>query len=358
MITALWVLIAACALWVLLSCLPAGWDGRVPVLPYLIALQPFLWIPMAAVAAVALWTGDLAAATGALIVALGAVVRRPITNHTQRESARAALERAEQSTAQLAVMTLNCRYGEADAQSIVNAVRERGITVLALEELTQDLVDRLDRAGLNNLLPHCRLGENRPTDNGGFNGIWTRQQPVITAADVASIPAADVPAAVLRVGGATVLVAAAHTKSPMRGPRDWSEGIRGLARLLARATEPSVPAPPTTLSDPTDPTASSTPAPPSPSPADGTGAFDAVIVMGDLNADIDHPSFRTLLHAGFRDAGLAAVSRRQPTFPRWLPWPRIVLDHVLFTSRLAVTRTAAFVVHGTDHLALTATLTL
>ncbi|MBM6700238.1 endonuclease/exonuclease/phosphatase family protein [Bifidobacterium pullorum subsp. saeculare] len=324
----LWALVAVCVLWVTLSCLPAGWDGRVPVLPYLIALQPFLWIPMAVVCVAALCLGEMPAATGALVAAVLAVARRPLTNHTQRVSARESLERAEHATAQLTVMTLNCRYGRADARAIVRAVRERGITVLALEELDDALVAALEREGLRELLPHRCLGEGKESDNGGFNGIWTKDEPVATAADVASIPAADVPAAVLRAGGATVLLAAAHTKSPMRGPCDWSDGIRGLARLIVHTT-------PAAAAD---------------------AAFDAVVVMGDLNADIDHPSFRTLLKAGFRDAGLAAASRRQPTFPRWLPWPRIVLDHVLFTDRLAVTRTAAFVVEGTDHLALTATL--
>ena len=37
-------------------------------------------------------------------------------------------------------MTLNCRYGKASADAIIAAVRERHIDVLALQELSTDLI--------------------------------------------------------------------------------------------------------------------------------------------------------------------------------------------------------------------------
>ena len=45
-------------------------------------------------------------------------------------------------------------------------------------------------------------------------------------------------------------------------------------------------------------------------------------------------------------------------FPSWLPWPRIILDHVLFTKGLDASDVSSFCVEGSDHLALVATLTL
>lgn len=43
------------------------------------------------------------------------------------------------------MMTLNCRYGRANAAAIVSAVKERDVAVLALQELTDDLVAALTR---------------------------------------------------------------------------------------------------------------------------------------------------------------------------------------------------------------------
>ena len=50
-------------------------------------------------------------------------------------------------------MTLNCRYGRADANDIIANIRKRGISVLALQEVTDELIARLTEAGLNELLP-------------------------------------------------------------------------------------------------------------------------------------------------------------------------------------------------------------
>lgn len=51
------------------------------------------------------------------------------------------------------LMTLNCRYGKASADAIIAAVRERHIDVLALQELSTDLIKRLERGGLHRILP-------------------------------------------------------------------------------------------------------------------------------------------------------------------------------------------------------------
>ena len=85
---------------------------------------------------------------------------------------------------------------------------------------------------------------------------------------------------------------------------------------------------------------------------------DITVVLGDLNSGTDHPSFRKLLNAGFKDAALCEAKGRHATFPSWLPWPRIILDHVLFTKGLDASDVSSFCVEGSDHLALVATLTL
>ena len=84
-----------------------------------------------------------------------------------------------------------------------------------------------------------------------------------------------------------------------------------------------------------------------------------------------HASFRELLRSGFRDAALAQARGHVNTFPSQVPWPRIELDHIMAATRESASGSAAeparavafsgvesFVVEDTDHLALTATMTI
>lgn len=74
-------------------------------------------------------------------------------------------------------MTMNCRYGRADAAEIIRNIRERNISVLALQEVTDDLITRLTEADINELLPYHQFGDAKETDNGGFNVIYSRYEP-------------------------------------------------------------------------------------------------------------------------------------------------------------------------------------
>lgn len=342
MTIALGTALALLVLWWALRFLPAGAEGRLP-LPYLIALIPFLWIPALLLAVVAVvlgcWPLAVAAVALAVIVALRVPLYRLSLRGTSRETKRetycethpetsdtTAYGHDEHPDAPITVMTLNCRFGRADADAIMDAVRAHDVDVLALQELTADLVGALDAAGIRDVLPHRQLGEDRPTDNGGFNGLWTRLAPVAAASSSAQIPAADVPmivASPTRNGqpadapDSAIAFASAHTKSPMRGCRAWSQGIVGLGRLALQR---------------------------------------AAVVLGDLNCGIDHPSFRKLLAAGFRDASMSALRKPMVSFPSWLAWPRIELDHVLISGGIDAERVETLTIPGSDHLATVATL--
>lgn len=377
----LWIVLLICLVWCALRWLPAGSEARMP-LPYLLALSCFLWIPFAIIAVWAciagMW-GQFWVALGGLLTVcesqlpywLGVLPRRNhnrdrnicdperneerdrehVQSHNENHQASRETSRETQDGSRgtshetvrnpsdapqsllsaVNVMTLNCRFGRADAAAIITAVRERDITVLALQELSADLVAALDAQGLASLLPYRQLGEARDSDNGGFNGVWTRINPVSSTTSIVSIPAADVPAISLAYADVNsparghVTFASAHPKSPMRGCREWSAGIIGLGAIADIAAR-------------TD--------------------HDIAVVLGDLNSSIDHPSFRALLRRGFIDANLYEGRGPRFTFPRWLIWPRIVLDHVLATRGASFSHVRSFVVPGTDHLALTATIEL
>ena len=319
----LWSVMLAGAVWTMLSELPAGAERRMP-LPYLVALVPFVWIPMVLFALVAAVLHEWGPMCCLLAVALAASSRR-LSYRSGGARRRPSKDAASDgSRERLRLMTLNCRYGRADADAIVREVRERGVDVLALQEVSADLVARLDRAGVAGALPHRVVGEERETDNGGFNVLFTALEPVRTTSDAVDIPAADVPSATLGTGdGRTVTFVSAHPKSPMRGCEEWSRGVIGLGALAADADETR-----------------------------------GACVMGDLNSSMEHPSFRSLIRAGFHDASFQQQAGPNPTFPRWTRWPRLELDHILATRGARFDAVEAFEVKDTDHLALTARMTL
>jgi hypothetical protein len=71
----------------------------------------------------------------------------------------------------LTVMTANILFGRADADALVREVRERGVDVLAVEELTPAAVERLRDAGVDSVLPHDVLS---PAPGAAGTGLWTR----------------------------------------------------------------------------------------------------------------------------------------------------------------------------------------
>ena len=146
MSVALWIVLLVCVLWIALSEMPAGWDGHLP-LPYLIALTPLLWIPTLVIAIAGAVRHDTALAIVAAIACIASLLRK-INNLTSINTAQMVADNIAKkretscgthtSTAAEAakhgrfrVMTLNCRYGRANAAAIVSAVKEHDVAVLA-----------------------------------------------------------------------------------------------------------------------------------------------------------------------------------------------------------------------------------
>lgn len=103
--------------------------------------------------------------------------------------------------------------------------------------------------------------------------------------------------------------------------------------------------------------------------ADDAASVDGPhLVVGDLNATLDHRALREVLAArpdGLRDAAEQAGSGWQPTWPApgeptalgaRLPVALLALDHVLVSPGIVASETTTQAVPGTDHLALVARL--
>lgn len=242
------------------------------------------------------------------------------------------------STDQFTVFSLNCRYGRASAQNIVAAVKKHHVDALCLVEVTPSLLHRLDRAGLSAHLPHAVIGQKKTSDNGGFNAVFTREQPRIALQASVDLQAAAVPLAVVPWGNHDVTVAAAHTASPQRGVRRWGHGVTHLTnpadfnavREYCRAYSLPVP----------DPL--------------------CALLAGDFNASASHRSFRSILasegsphnHRYLIDS--SSESRHHPTFPADWPLtpPLLELDHVLHGSALTCESLVPIKIAGTDHRGL------
>ncbi|WP_299035965.1 endonuclease/exonuclease/phosphatase family protein [uncultured Pseudokineococcus sp.] len=239
------------------------------------------------------------------------------------------------------VLALNTWYGRADAAAAAALVRRLRPDVLALVEVSPAALERLERAGATDELPH-RAG--RAADDGVGTLVLSRW-PVAARDDdrLGSLPArgtadpaggadrtSDNPLVeVAPPGGPPLLVRAVHPYYPaLDDVAPWRRQLRSLDRWAREqaAARPDVP----------------------------------LVVLGDLNATADHPALRRLL----APQGPLALTSRSSGRGRPRTWPDVgpmsavlALDHVLVRG-VVVRASGTASLPGTDHAAAWADLEL
>jgi endonuclease/exonuclease/phosphatase family metal-dependent hydrolase len=218
-----------------------------------------------------------------------------------------------QGAQRITVMNANLYEGHADAQDVVDAVRDNHVDILVLEEITPQLLEQMDGLGLAELLPD-RVGEPDYMVAGTMilaNRSLTDHVRLRTTFQGWEA----------KFGRITVL--GVHPVAPV-DPAGWRADH---AEILAQAE-----------------------------------ADHADLIVGDLNATPDHDVLRRLDDAGYRDAAELSNEGWQPTWPAnhvgifpLLP-ALIRIDHVLVGDSLASLGTHTVDIGGTDHLALVATV--
>lgn len=219
-------------------------------------------------------------------------------------------------------MTLNTLGGRADAAQIVATVRSHHIGILVLTEMTDAGLAELERRGITRELPH-HVAVTAAT--GSATVVFTRT-PIIGSEPIAT--SAGGLAVTTLVRSRPVVVLAAHPATPERIAA-WRSGLAEVAAAARRES--------------------------------------ADLVIGDLNATIDHRPFRDLLADGrYRDGAELANVGWEPTFPaNWIrrilgiPLPTMVqLDHILVRDDGGASSLRTVRVDGTDHLGVFADIWL
>lgn len=308
---------------------PAEW----PVLAVqLLSFTPWLTIPAAVAAALALlgrsrWLLAIAA------LLLGCQLFWLLPSDAARPAPASGADAAAGSVAgsvaavDLTAMSINSEYGQADAASIVRLVKDNSVGLLAIQEHTRALEERLTAEGLDLVLPH-RVSD--PTDDAAGSAVYSSYplEPVGLIPDTPfRMPTVRLTAA---DGAATAVleVTSVHTLPPVDVRVDqWRSDLRAIARLAERPGNR--------------------------------------LLIGDFNATYDHAEFRELLATGgpdgpgLVDVGTASGSRLTPTWPMdGSLLPGIAIDHLVTTPGISSTGYQVRYLPGTDHAAVLASLAI
>lgn len=220
--------------------------------------------------------------------------------------------------ANLTVVQFNMKVGQGDARETVELVRRNQADVLVLEEVTPGAVQRLQAAGLGELLPY-----SAPTTLPGWPQTLafsrhplTDVQPVVGATGLFQ----------MRVGGPhPVTLFPVHVTMALINVKEWASDLSALRAASAALTGPG-------------------------------------ILVGDFNATLDNKQLRNFEGVGLHDAATQARTGWQPTWPStgsastWSFIPGgpsvITIDHALLTRQIAAVSVQRHVITGSDHQAL------
>ncbi len=226
--------------------------------------------------------------------------------------------------ADLTVLELNLRLGQADAGQLAALVEEEGPDLVVLAETTPDALADLEATGAvgpGSPLPH-RGGRALP----GKAGTVVLSRYALSRQTRLAVPTG---AYLMRVHAPRPFwLTAFHADQPLVDVGRWRDDLARLARSQQGLEGPRM-------------------------------------VVGDFNATLDHSRLRRVLGTGLHDAAQEANSGPEPTWPapRWMrvlwvrpPFGLVSIDHVLLSPGFSAISTGTRKVADTDHLAVVARL--
>lgn len=311
----------------LLRMLPSGLDGK-RYIPIAVSLLPWLAVCsfLIAIFAVVKRRVVLAVVSVVCVVAqIGWHVGFFKPSQTLSEQAKQAVSAPVEgalpdiSDAYARIMTFNTKGGQASADEIVQTVRTEHVEVLAMQEVSQNLLGELASAGISGYLPYYVVAMETSHDNGGVNVLYSAAPMWDAVNDMISTDSSSIPGASVNIGGKCIRFGSMHPFSPRPSNQGlWSSSLDSLAQLK------------------------------------NYSRGDAYVLMGDFNSTWDHSSFRYLLGNRFVDSGEQAGEGFHMTYPAKLPIAEI--DHIIHDKNVCVGDLATKKISGSDHLALLGTL--
>ncbi|MFJ2028997.1 endonuclease/exonuclease/phosphatase family protein [Streptosporangium sp. NPDC087985] len=219
----------------------------------------------------------------------------------------------------LRVLTLNAFFGQADPEAVMDLVRRLNPDVLSTQELTPGLVEKLDAAGLRELMPHRLLAAEWSARG---SGLYARY-PLTPLEKLFRPIGHNMPAALINLPGVRPIeFVDVHTYAPLGDQvREWTAALEAFPSAVPDRIR---------------------------------------ILAGDFNASLDHAAMRRFLSRGYADSADRAGQGLTPTWPankRVVP-PLITIDHVVVDRRVKVNEVSVHTVPGTDHRGLFADLRL
>lgn len=217
--------------------------------------------------------------------------------------------------ATVTVVNVNGLLGRVDGVGVVRLATERDADLLVLEEVTESQLAEMRAAGLDEGWPHTAGTAGTGTDGTMVFSRFPLGDPqrVDTEFDSWRVP--------VQTPDGEVELLAVHTFPPT----DAGAWRADLDAVVAAAP-------------------------------------GADLVVGDVNATLDHAPLRRLQDAGFRDAAELTNAGWQPTWPvngSYHPFgvpvpPLVAIDHVWVGPDWTALDTATAILDGTDHAALVA----
>ena len=326
---ALWLATAVILLAMLLRMLPNGLDGKRYV-PIIVSLMPWMGFLSMAIAVVALGVRQIGGRTALAVIGVVCVVvqvgwhwgyiepRQTISGNARQAVAQAEADGLPDTADKYArIMTLNTKQGVADAGRIVETVKAEHIEVLALQEVSWNLLSRLAEDGITDYLPYSVVAQQTWHDNGGVNVLYSAAPMENVKQNLIPVESSSVPAATIDFAGTKVRFGSVHPFSPRPSNQGlWNRSLDSLAQLQH---------------------------------------YDSLyVLMGDFNSTWDHASFRYLLGGRFLDSGEQAGEGLHMTYPAMLPVAEI--DHIVHDKGVVVGDLETKYIPGSDHRALLATL--
>jgi endonuclease/exonuclease/phosphatase (EEP) superfamily protein YafD len=249
------------------------------------------------------------AAVGAIVVVVGIVTQAPLF---------VANSPVVTDGPSVRLMQANLELGEADPGAVVDMVRNRDVDILTVEELTDEAVDGLRRAGLEQLLPQQFLA---PYTLGGGTGIYSKF-PISNGRNLDGYILGNLVADVDVGASEPLTLFAVHPIAPFPRSSEWNAEMTRLR-------------------------------------GDAAAVGDRTVVMsGDFNSTYSHRRYRDFFADGFTDAADGLGAGILPTYPTDMAYPPIVaIDHVL-TKHASATSIESFDIPGSDHRGLIVDITI